>query len=552
MSLTLMPVLSSFFLPRIPKDKDNFIIRFSKAIYRPLVRQAMKIRYLTVGIAIALLAFGIFLGANTGSEFVPHLSEMSLVANTVRLSGVSLDESVRYGGQMEKVLLEEFPDEVRDIWSRTGTPEVATDPMGLQLTDVFITLRPREKWKRATTQDELTTLMREELSDFPGTKIVFTQPIEMRVNEMVAGIRSDLGIKIVGDDLDVLKDKANEVAAILEEVEGSSDVYVEQITGEPILEILIDQDAIARFGIPAQEVLEVIEAIGVKKVGEIREGQRRFALAVRVDESFRENPTAVRNILVPTANGGRIPLERLAKIRQVDGPSTISREWQRRRIIVQCNIEERDIGSFVAEVKERVAQNLELPPDYHIEYGGQFEHLESAQGRLMFVVPLALFLILFLLYISTNSIRDALIIFTGAPFASLGGIIALWTRDMPFTISAAVGFVAVSGVAMLNGLVMVSMIHQLQGRGVKLRDAIEESALSRLRPVLMTALVAALGFVPMALNTGVGAEVQSPLATVVVGGVISDNILTLLVLPALYLIFGPKTADPAATVEVTP
>ncbi len=542
LSLTLMPVLSSLFLPRVPKNKDNFIIGVAKAIYRPLVRLAMRWRWATVACAVFLLGLGGWLAASTGAEFVPKLSEMSLVANTVRLSGVSLDESVRYGGQMEKVLLEEFPDEIRDVWSRTGTPEVATDPMGIQLTDVFITLNPRSTWKRASTQDELTGLMREELSDFPGTKIVFTQPIEMRVNEMVAGIRTDLGIKIIGDDLDVLKKKADEVAAILETIGGSSDVYVEQITGEPVLEIEVDQDAISRYGIPARAVLEVVEAIGTKKVGEIREGQRRFDLVVRLAEEFRKSPTAIRNILIPAAGGERIPLSRLADIRQVNGPSTISREWQRRRIIVQTNIEERDIASFVAEVQERIEDEVNLPLGYHIEYGGQFEHLESAKARLMFVVPLALSLILFLLYISTNSVRDALVIFTGAPFASLGGVIALWFRDMPFTISAAVGFVAVSGVAMLNGLVMVSMIHQLQGRGVGLGDAIEQSALSRLRPVLMTALVAALGFVPMALNTGVGAEVQSPLATVVVGGVISDNILTLLVLPALYLIFGTRTS----------
>ena len=543
LSLTLMPVLSSLLLPRRPKEKDNILIRFAKAVYRPLVRMAMRLRWVTVSVAVTLLALGVLLATQTGSEFIPRLSEMSLVANTVRLSGVSLDESARYGGQMEKALLAQFPDEVRDVWVRTGTPEVATDPMGIQVSDLFLTLNPRDQWKRAATQDELTEKMRLALSEFPGTKVIFTQPIEMRVNEMVAGIRSDLGIKIVGDDLEVLKSKAEELSVILESIPGSSDIYVEQVTGEPILEIKVDQDAISRYGLAASEVLEIVESIGTKKVGEIREGQRRFDLAVRLAERYRKNPTAVRSILVPTAKGERIPLSKLAHIRETEGPSVITREWQRRRIVVQCNVQDRDVGGFVKDVQARVEEGLKLPAGYHIEYGGQFEHLVRARSRLLFVVPLALFLILFLLYISSGSLRDALIIFTGAPFASLGGVVALWARGMPFTISAAVGFVAVSGVAMLNGLVMVSTIKQLQARGVGLGDAIEQSALTRLRPVLMTALVAALGFVPMALNTGVGAEVQSPLATVVVGGVISDNILTLLVLPALYRIFGPKTDE---------
>lgn len=542
LSLTLMPVLSSLLLPREMKEKDNFIVRIAKAVYRPIVRAVIRARWVAVATAAALLLVGVGLATRTGSEFIPRLSEMSMVANTVRLSGVSLDESVRYGGEIEKVLLEEYPDEVRDVWCRTGTPEVATDPMGIQVSDVFITLKDRDGWTKAGTQDELTTAMRETLSTLPGMKAVFTQPIEMRVNEMVAGIRSDLGIKIFGDDLEVLKETADEVSAVLEAVPGSADIYVEQITGEPVLEIRVDQAALARYGVPAQEVLEIVEAMGTKKVGEIREDQRRFDLVVRLKEEYRESPSAVRKILIPTANGERIPLSRLTHIRQIEGPSVISREWQRRRIVVQCNVEGRDVGGFVKEVQAKVDADVELPADYHVEYGGQFENLVRAQSRLLFVVPLALLLILFLLYMSTGSVRDSLMIFTGAPFASLGGIVALWVLGMPFTISAGVGFVAVSGVAMLNGLVMISTVKQLRSRGVEIATAIEKAALTRLRPVLMTALVAGLGFVPMALNTGVGAEVQRPLAIVVIGGVISDNILTLLVLPALYRIFGSKSA----------
>ncbi|MCZ6698733.1 MAG: CusA/CzcA family heavy metal efflux RND transporter [Planctomycetota bacterium] len=537
LSLTLMPVLASLFLPKKIKDRDNFLVRAAKRVYRPVVRFAVDFRHVVIIIAIVMLGGGAALATRLGAEFIPRLSEMSIAINAVRLAGVSLEESIRYSTQMEKLLLEEFPDEIRDVWSRTGTGQVATDPMGIELTDIFITLHPRDEWTKAATQSELVERMESALSGLPGMRLIFTQPIEMRINEMIAGIRTDLGVKIFGDDLETLKQKAAEVQAIIESVRGATDVYAEQITGQPVLEIAVDQDAIARYGVPARHVLEVVEAIGGIRIGEVREEQRRFDLVVRLDERYRRDVSAVSRILIPSAGGERIPLERLARIRQVEGPSTITREWQKRRILVQCNVRGRDVGGFVDEVRERIDAELELPPGYHAEYGGQFEHLERAENRLMIVVPLALGLILFLLYVSTNSIRDALIIFTGAPFATVGGILALWLRDMPFTISAGVGFVAVSGVSMLNGLLVVSTIRQLIDSGIGLKEAIERAALIRLRPVLMTALVASLGFVPMALNTGVGAEVQRPLATVVVGGVVSDALLTLLVLPALYAVF---------------
>jgi cobalt-zinc-cadmium resistance protein CzcA len=537
-SLTLMPVLASLLLPRHVKHRKNPLVTFVTALYRPVLQLALRYsRYFIVG-AVVILAFGLLISTRLGSEFIPRLSEMGIVINTVRLSGVSLEESVRYGSQFEKIILKEFPDEVQDIWVRTGTAEVATDPMGIELSDIFITLKPRKNWTKARTQEELTKLMRQKLEGMPGTRMIFTQPIEMRVNEMIAGIRTDLGIKIFGDDLQVLKDIAEKVQTILETVPGNADIYTEQITGQPVLQIQIDQEATARYGVPARHVLEIVEAIGAKKVGEVRVDQRRFDLMVRLAEKYRADPDAVGRILVPTAGGQRIPLARLAKIRQIEGPSTITREWQKRRIVVQCNVSGRDVGGFVHEVRKRLEKDLTLPFGYHIAYGGQFEHLERARTRLMIVVPMALILILLLLYASTQSTRDTLLIFTGAPFAMLGGVLALWLRDMPFTISAGVGFVAVSGVAMLNGLVMVSTIRRLVDQRIPLLEAIEQSALMRLRPILMTALVAGLGFVPMALNTGVGAEVQRPLATVVVGGVITDNLLTLLVLPALYAVFG--------------
>ena len=549
LSLTLMPVLASYLLPRRLEERENVLVRCAKWLYRPCLHAALRWRTPVIASALALLCGAGFLASRLGSEFTPRLSEMGIVFNAVRLSGVSLEESVRYGDLIEQKLKREFPDEIRDVWTRTGTAEVATDPMGIELSDAFISLKPRTEWKQAQTQAELTGLIRAKLEGMPGMRMVFTQPIEMRVNEMVAGIRTDLGIKVFGDDLEVLKGQAARVEEILRTVPGSADLYTEQVTGQPVLEIHVDQEAIARYGVPAQHVLEVVQAMGTHPVGEVRQGQRRFDLVVRLGESYRSDPAAIGRILIATPSGERIPLVRLAKIRHVEGPSTITREWQKRRIVVQCNVSGRDVGGFVAEVQRRLDEELQLPSGYHVTYGGQFEHLERAKLRLAIVVPLALLLILLLLNASTGSLRDSLLIFTGAPFAAIGGVAALWLRDMPFTISAAVGFIAVSGVAMLNGLVLSSTLRRLVGEGAPLREAIEKAALLRLRPVLMTALVAAFGFVPMALNTGVGAEVQSPLATVVIGGVISDNVLTLLVLPALYMVFGGRAEAAPLVVE---
>ncbi len=544
-SLTLMPVLASLVLKGQIRERKNWFVRGLERAYAPVVRFAVRRRRQVLAGVLVLLAGGAALGTLIGSEFIPRLSEGGIVINTVRLSGVSLAESVRYGSQLEKVILKKYPDEVQDVWTRTGTAEVATDPMGIELSDVFITLNPRRDWTRAKTQDDLVDLMSEELSGLPGMRLVFTQPIEMRVNEMIAGIRTDVGIKIFGDDLEALKEVADQVGKIIGTIDGNADVYVEQITGQPVLQVRIDQDAIARHGVAAQHVLELVEAIGGVTVGEIREDQRRFDLVVRLPDRFRRDPAAVGRILIPTASGARVPLERLADIQQTEGPATITREWQRRRIVVQCNIRGRDIGGFVEEARERIANEVALPQGYFVSFAGQFEHMERARLRLMFVVPLALLLVFFLLYSSMNSARDALIIFTGAPFAALGGLAALGLRGMPFTVSAGVGFVAVSGVAMLAGLVLVSTIKSLMKTGVSLESAIEGAATTRLRPILMTTLVAALGFVPMAVNTGVGAEVQRPLATVVIGGVLSANMLTLIVLPAIYRMFGrvPDSAD---------
>ncbi len=539
LSLTVMPVLASLLLPARPRPRENLILRAGRRLYRPVVRTAIRARHAVILAAVVLLAGGAWLGSRLGAEFIPRLEEGAITINTIRLAGVSLEESVRYGTQIERLLLERFPDEVREVWTRTGSAQVPTDPMGIELSDVFVMLTPRDQWTRAKTQPELTAEIQEELSVLPGMRAVYTQPIEMRVNEMIAGIRTDLGIKIFGDDLELLRQKATEAAAILEAVPGARDVYVEQITGQPMLEVRVDQAAIARHGVPAQRVLDMVEAVGGITLGEVREGQRRFDLVVRLPESFRRDPSEIGQVLIPTPDGKRIPLHRLARVRQFDGPSTITREWQKRRVVVQCNVRGRDVAGFVDEVQMRIGRELAMPPGYYVTYGGQFEHLQRARKRLTFIVPAALLLILLLLHTSTESIRDSLLIFSGAPFATLGGILALWLRDMPFTISAGVGFVAVSGISMLAGLVMVSTIQQRLREDVPLREAIEYGALLRLRPVLITALVASLGFVPMAVNTHVGAEVQRPLATVVIGGLVSATILTLLVLPALYTVFGP-------------
>ena len=545
LSLTVMPVLASLLLPRKIQEREPWLVRAAQWLYRPILAGVMRHRFAVVGFAVAVLVAGGILARGLGSEFVPRLSEGAVVVNVVRLAGTDLDETVRYNTQMERAILGAFPDEIRSVWSRSGSAEVATDPMGVELTDIFIALHPREKWRRATSQAELVQLVQRELRDLPGQKILLTQPIEMRMNEMIAGVRGDVAMKLYGDDFTVLTKKAQEIGAILGKIEGAADLTTEQITGQPVLQIRVDREALARHGIPAASVMDLIEAIGSKELGEVVEGQLRFPLVVRLPERDRADADAIGSILLTTAAGQRIPLAALTTIEEVEGPSTISREWGQRRITVQLNVRGRDVGSFVAEAKRKIDSSVELPPGrYRIEWGGQFENLERAKNRLTIVVPMVLALIGGLLYATFRSVKDAALLFTGVPFAAVGGVLALWMRGLPFSISAAIGFIALSGVAVLNGMVLVSFIHQLCQEGFELRDAVARSALTRLRPVLMTALVASLGFVPMAFSTGMGAEVQRPLATVVIGGVISSTLLTLLVLPALYLVRAPRSIHP--------
>ncbi|WP_141590429.1 efflux RND transporter permease subunit [Myxococcus sp. AB056] len=540
LSMTLMPVLASFALKRgggSPHHEPR-LMRWLQRFYRPVLEWALAHARVTLTAAALLIVGATVAATRLGSEFVPRLSEGTLVINTVRLAEVSLSESIRYGSQIERVLLSRFPDEVRRVWTRTGTAEVATDPMGVELSDVFITLKPRAQWKRATTQEELVNEMKAELADLPGMRMAFLQPIEMRVNEMIAGVRSDVGIKLFGDDLDVLKAKARELETLVKAIPGAADVTVEQVTGQPVLEVTVDRAAVARYGIPARSVLDVVEAVGTRIVGEVREGDRRFDLAVRLSEEYREEPTRLATIPVAAPGGERVPLGRLTTMKEKSGPTTIQREWGKRRLVVQANVRERDLGGFVAEVRRTLDEKLELPTGYYVRYGGQFEHLERAQTRLLIVVPVALALIFLLLYLTYQRVLDAVRIFAGVPFALVGGVLALLLRGLPFSISAAVGFIALSGVSVLGDMVLVSRVRALLEQGQALGEAIRHAAVSRLRPVLMTAAVAAIGFVPMALNTGVGAEVQRPLATVVIGGVLSSTLLTLVVLPVLYSVFG--------------
>jgi len=535
-SLTLIPALTSLFVRGQREHREVRLVRWAKRVYEPVLHRALNAPAVVLGTAFLLLANAGFLATQLGSEFIPRLSEGSVVINTVRLASVSLDESVRYGTKIEQALLEKFPDEVERVWTRTGSAEVATDPMGIELSDVFVNLTSRDEWSRADTQEELVAEMQAELSVMPGMNMVFTQPIEMRVNEMIAGVRSDLGVKVFGDDLERMREKAVEIEAILVDTPGSADVTVEQVTGLPVLRAELDRAAIARQGIPGEDVLRTVAALGGIEVGQLIEGERRFPIAVRIADEYRDDPEHLGRLLVTAGNGDRIPLGRLTHLVKEESPSTIQREWAQRRIVVQSNVRGRDLGSFVEEVRSRIEREVDLPAGWFVRYGGQFENYERARDRLLIVVPVALGLIAVLLYATYGRVVDALRVFTGVPFAMIGGIVALWIRGIPLSVSAAIGFVALAGVSVLADMVLVSSIRKHLDDGVSVREAVERAALERLRPVLMTGLVASLGFVPMALNTGIGAEVQRPLATVVIGGLLSSTLLTLLVLPVLYTV----------------
>ncbi len=543
LSFTTIPALCATILPmRAKKDLGEMrLVKFLQRLYRPLLEWCLNWgNTVLIGAFVLLMIAGVTF-TRLGAEFIPKLSEGSIVVNIIRLAGISLEQSTDQAAHVEKILKEKFPDEVAEIWTRTGTPEVATDPMGVELADVFIALKPIEEWTQTSNQRQLVELMDAELSDLPGMNMGFTQPIEMRFNEMISGIRTDVGIKVFGDDIDILKQKAGQIAGIVGEIQGVADLNLEQITGQPVLKLIVNRKSLSRYSLSSEVVLESIKMIGGSVIGDVREGQRNFELAVKFDTTFTRTPEALHKILLYGQAGEHIPFDRVARFEQTEGPSTITREWGKRRVVVQCNVRGRDIDSFIGEVRTRIEKEVPLDSGYFIRYGGQFKNLERARTRLMIVVPIALLLIFGLLYLSFKSARDALLIFSGVPLAAVGGVFALVIRGMPFSISAGVGFIALSGIAVLNGLVLVSAIRILISQDMEIDIAIKQGGLQRLRPVIMTALVASLGFVPMALSNGVGAEVQRPLATVVIGGILTSTFLTLLVLPVLYKRWGERS-----------
>jgi cobalt-zinc-cadmium resistance protein CzcA len=522
-SILLTPVLISLFMRGKVEEKEVWLMKQAKRLYRPALEWTLgHARRVLIGAAAAVAA-AVAVFPLLGSEFIPQLDEGSFAVQVLRLPSISLEESIQQASVMERRLMEEFPHEIADVVSKTGRAEIATDPMGVNISDVFVMLKPEDGWTKAETKEELEEKMAAVLDKIPGMVYSFSQPIELRVNELVAGVRSDLAVKIYGDDLDVLKRKADETVAAISRLEGATGFKAQQLAGLPQLQITVLPDQLARYGINAADVMRTVEAIGGAEATTVLEGQRRFALAVRFPEYARQNRGTVANLLVSAPGGERVPLGQLARIEEVQGPSDLSHE-----------------NGTVA-----------LPPGYTVDFGGQFENLERGTRRLLLVVPLSLLLIFLLLFATFNSVRQAALVFTGIPLATVGGVFALLLRGMPFSISAGVGFIALFGIAVLNGVVMVTYINELRHQGHPLEQAVREGGMTRLRPVLMTALVAALGFVPMAISHGAGAEVQRPLATVVIGGLITATLLTLLVLPLLYLRFERSNAErtPEATVR---
>jgi cobalt-zinc-cadmium resistance protein CzcA len=533
-ALTVMPVLSWYVLRNRVAEKQTWLMRKMDQWYRPLLQRALHHPAWTGGIALGIFAVSLIGIPFLGAEFIPSLDEGSIVVTMYRVPGISITESL-HGNQIVETVLREFP-EVSTAFSRTGSPEVATDPMAIDQSDIYVMLKPTDQWPKKRSKDELIAAMKKRLQEeAPGTVYSFTQPIQMRMQELMeGGSRSDVAIKLFGDDLNVLRQKADQIAAVVGKLPGAADVRAERVAGLPYLRIHIRRDALARHGLDATDVLDTIEAIGGKPVGEIVEGNRRFTMQIRFPEQQRASADAIGNLRVGDSEGHFIPLAQLADIRDEAGPAQISRENGQRRISVEANVRGRDLASFVADAQKAVTAKVKIPNEYQLEWGGQFEQLQSASQRLMIVVPAALTLIFVLLYLNFNAALPALLIFLNIPLAATGGIVALLVRGMPFSISAGVGFIALFGIAVLNGIVLLTYIRELRQEGLPIELAIEQGAETRLRPVLMTALVASLGFIPMALSHGAGAEVQRPLATVVIGGLVTSTLLTLLVLPALY------------------
>lgn len=534
LSLTFVPAAVALFVTGKIEERENIVMRQAKRSYEPLLRAALQLRWPLLGGAIVLVVFCSWLATRLGSEFVPNLDEGDMAVQAIRPVGTSLTQSLIMQGHVEKALLQQ--PEVATVFARVGTAEVATDPMPPNVSDGYVMLKPHDQWPNpGKTKQQLIEEMEERLAQVPGNAYEISQPIQQRVNELISGVRTDLGVKIYGDDLDQLLASGQAVAKVLNTLDGASDVKVEQVQGLPVLSITANRPALYRYGLNVADIQSVVAtAVGGENAGSIYEGDRRFEVIVRLPEHLRADMAALERLPIALPGGGAVPLREVATLVLAPGPNQISRENGKRRLVVSANVRDRDLGGFVAEAQSAIANTVKLPSGYWIDYGGTFEQLQSASRRFAIVIPATLIAIFALLIMAFGSVRDALVIFSGVPLALTGGVLALWLRGIPLSISAGVGFIALSGVAVLNGLVMVSFIRSLREDKRSLDDAIIEGALTRLRPVLMTALVASLGFVPMALNTGTGAEVQRPLATVVIGGIISSTLLTLLILPGLY------------------
>jgi len=539
LSLTMVPMLCTFFLKQEPLDHDPFHIRWLKNGYLALLKPAVRFPALVVIPAILALAGAFALVPRIGTEFLPALDEGSIAVQTFRIPSISLTESLMLQTKAEKIL-KRFP-EVIDVVSKTGRADIASDPMGVEVSDVIVTLKPKEDWKDGQTKEELVEKMRVALADLPGVASSFSQPIALRVDELVSGVKSSIGIKIFGDDLDVLKQKADAVARVLGKVPGAADVAVEKVSGLAYLQIEIDRDKIARYGINVSDVQDVIEAaIGGKEASKVYDGVKVFGLAVRFPEAARNDVEPIRELLIPAPSGALIPLGQLAKVYVSEGPAQISREMGQRRIVVECNVTGRDIGSFVTEAQRKIDASVKLPPGYIMTWGGQFENQQRAMKRFAIVVPITIAAIFLLLFSSFNSVRQALLIIMNIPFAMVGGIVAVVLGGFNLSVSASVGFIALFGVAVLNGVVMVSYFNELRREGMSVDLAVIEGAVLRLRPVLITASAAGLGLIPMLFATGPGSEIQKPLAAVVIGGLVSSTLLTLFILPTLYRVFERK------------
>jgi cobalt-zinc-cadmium resistance protein CzcA len=548
LSLTFVPAAIALWLSKRIEEKEGRIMGWLKARYEPGLDRAMKRPVVTVGAGVGGFALAILAFMSLGQVFLPQLDEGDLLIQALRIPATSVQQSQAMQVPIEQMMSKQ--PEVKFVFSKTGTAELASDPMPPNATDMFVILKDRKDWPDPSlTKEALISRIEGQLSKIPGNAYEITQPIQMRFNELIAGVRGDIAVKVFGDDFNTMNATAEKIASVLRRTNGAVDVKVEQTTGLPMLDIRVNRDAMARLGVTAQDVQDIVNAtLGGQPSGMIFEGDRRFPVVIRLSEDQRADISLLSQVQVPTPSGQFVPLASVADIRVIDGPNQISRENGKRRVVVQANVRGRDVGSVVADAQAAIGKDVRLPPGSYLEWGGQFENLASAQARLQLVIPACFVLILLLLYGALGSVRDAAIVFTGVPLALVGGVLALFLRGMDFSISAAVGFIALSGIAVLNGLVMVSSIQDLMRTGMDRAEAARTGALQRLRPVVMTALVASLGFVPMALGSGAGAEVQKPLATVVIGGLISATLLTLFVLPTLYARYGrTKMASREAT-----